>query len=96
MTLDAALARIAELEMWLCPHRERTRHGPDATQCFRCAGIIHDPEAIALRRAERSEKLALDLAAEIEASDLACMPFAAALLEEAEELRERLEVLNAR
>lgn len=53
--------RIGVLEMWLCPHRERMapdRGGDDgARQCAACLGIIHDPERLAIERAERAEAI---------------------------------------
>lgn len=49
------------LRQWLCPHRDRMKpdRGNDdgARQCADCAGIILDPERIALERAERAEAL---------------------------------------
>ena len=60
------------LRQWLCPHRDRMKpdRGNDdgSRQCADCAGIILDPERVALERAERAEDLVAESFTRLRAS----------------------------
>lgn len=62
--------RIGQMEMWVCAHWRRLDGSGKVVQCADCAGIIHSPELIALRRAERAEALLRRITVTLNGEDL--------------------------